>query len=202
MPNNLGSFSLYPRGFVGATLGKPMETQPTAFQANLRTMQYSVDMFKPVPITLQANNAIEQLYAQYIRRSADSTSFEFRKKILIAALNAFGAPQFDFWYKLQFQSPVAGDLHARFLDDCLRFMTDGKREMPIETWQAILTVGDTGIRSNDISEYAKEFFGISSNGYNRYSQNTLLVEVIQKWCSQPNGIEDLLCSLHVLFGNV
>jgi hypothetical protein len=29
-----------------------------------------------------------------------------------------------------------------------------------------------------------------------------VIDVVQKWCSQPNGIEDLLSAMHVLFGNV
>lgn len=174
---------LYPRGFLGE------QTVPQTGPSSGRS--------RPVP-----HLAVEKLYTQYINRAVNTTSSEFRRKILIVALRAFGTRDFEVWLSSQHQSPVAGDNHMGFLEDTVQFLATGKRDLDVQTWLSILDGGDTGEVSSGHSELAKEFFGISSNGLNREPRNRSMVDVVQVWCSHPGGIEDILCTLHVLFGNV
>jgi hypothetical protein len=53
-----------------------------------------------------------------------------------------------------------------------------------------------------LSERAQEFFGVPAFGLSRQPQNSELIEVLQAWVSQPDGMEDLLGSMHVLFGQL
>lgn len=202
MPSEI-QFKLYPRGFLGAMLEGRHERQ-VQFQEDVRGFNASrISVFGKQNDVDHGNSDIEALYMQSNRQQgAATTAFDFRKKVLIVALNAFGTNQFDVWYDAQFKSPLAGDLHHRFLEDTLRFIREGRREMGLETWDALLTNTDSGDHSDSLSEYANEFFGISSGGFNRYQQNGELTDVIQMWCSQPNGIDDLLGTLHLLFGNL
>lgn len=195
-----GGFTIYPRGFLGAILAPRIEKSPAPFEAQYRQLQNNLNLFQSSPGQIEVNENVESLYSKYIRNTYKSSNFEFRKLVMITALGAFGTDAFDFWYLKQHESPSVGDLHRKFLEDCLRFIATGRRDMPLETWDALLDYSDSGELRSGVSEVTAEFFGITSNGYVRQRRHTTLVEVLQDWCAQPNGLEDLLCSLHVLFG--
>jgi hypothetical protein len=202
MPNLVsnGGFTIYPRGFLGAILAPQIEKQPAPFESEYRKLQNNLNLFQSSPGQISTNGNVESLYSKYIRNTYKAASFDFQKLVLITALSAFGTDAFDFWYLKQLESPSVGDLHRRFLDDCLNFITTGRREMDLTTWDSLLDYSDSGEMRTGVSEVAAEFFGITTNGQVRQRRNTMLVEVLQEWCSRPNGLEDLLCSLHVLFG--
>lgn len=193
-------FTIYPRGFLGAILAPRIEKQPAPFESEYRKLQNNLNLFQTSPAAIAVNENVESLYTKYIRNTYKSSSFDFRKLVLITALNAFGTEAFDFWYLKQFESPSVGDLHRRFLEDCLRFITTGRREWTLETWDSLLDFSDSGELRPQVGEVAADFFGITTHGHVRVRRNTALVEVLQDWCAVPNGLEDLLCSLHVLFG--
>lgn len=176
---------LYPRGFLGEVI--------TSAAAN----RMGQGNFRSVP-----NPSIEALYVQYINRAVNTVTIEFRRKVLTVALKAFGTRDFEVWLSSQRQSPVAGENHTGFLEDTLQFLMEGRRSLDIASWQTLVEMADHGERAHDHSERAKEFFGISSNGVNREPRNRSMVDVIQLWCSYPGGIEDMLCTMHVLFGNI
>lgn len=195
-------FKVYPRGFLGAMLEDRVEKHTQTRDSILAGLQnYQVRIFGKQNDVDHSNPNVEALYAQYIRRAPDTQSFEFRKKVLIVALHAFGTRQFDFWYHMQCKSPMVGDLHQRFLEDTLRFIATGRRELALETWNALVTVDDTGDHSGQLSLFAREFFGMGRDGTSSATCNTAIVDVIQQWCGFPNGMEDLLGTLHLLFGN-
>jgi hypothetical protein len=196
-----GGFTIYPRGYLGAVLAPRIEKSPAPFESEYRKLQNNLNLFQSSAGQIAVNENVESLYSKYIRNSYKAESFDFRKLVLITALGAFGTDAFDFWYLKQFESPSVGDMHRRFLEDCLRFILTGRREMTLETWDSLIDYSDAGELRAPVSEYTAEFFGITSNGYVRQRRNTMLVDVLQDWCAQPNGLEDLLLSLHVLFGS-
>lgn len=174
---------LYPRGFLGEqTQGGPAST-PSG-------------KLRPV-----GNRAVDKLYGQYINRAVLTTAVEFRRQVLATALHAFGTRNFEVWFSSQRQSPKVGRTHLDFLEDTIQFIWSGRRNMDVNTWLAILEAEDVGDRSGAYSELVNEFFGIRSYGLERVERNRDMVDVIQGWCSQSGGIEDMLCTLHVLFGN-
>lgn len=194
-------FKLYPRGFLGARLEGRIEKQSHVRDSVLAGLRLDrIAQFGNQNNIDHSNADVEALYAQYIKRTAATLAFEFREKLLIVALNAFGTSQFDFWFEMQLKSPVAGDYHRRFLDDTLRFINTGRRDMALETWQALVTSQDHGDHNSQMSDFAREFFGRPIGGWHS-PRNTNLIDVVQQWCSQPNGFEDLLGTLHLLFGN-
>lgn len=198
MPN----FRLYPRGFMGGDIRPQIERTPKPFGEPLAQQQYRVNDYKSGVNGIAANPHVEAIYAQYIKQSISTSSFEFRKQILQVALASFGTTQFDVWFAAQYTGPAAGDLHNRFLLDTLKFITEGRREMSLETWAALITITDEGDRIGKMPAKAELFFCPNPNGSVGRRQNTTLIEVIQSWCMRPNGLEDLLGTMHILFGNV
>lgn len=199
--NTPSHFRMYPRGFLGGNLNPQIERTPKAFGDPMAKQQYHVDNFKSGPSKIIANPYCESLYSQYIKQAVKTGSFEFRKQILLVALSSFGTNRFDEWFRIQYQSPAAGDMHNRFLLDTIKFIQTGRRDMALETWQALLLITDEGNRIGALPKEAKDFFGVSEAGVYRNPQNNMLNDVLQTWCSRHGGLEDLLGTLHILFGN-
>jgi len=193
-------FSIYPRGFLGDRAGESVDRLIQRPDPIFRAVQHTFKFPEQPNVKAYSNKMIDKLYAAYINRSGDTTSIEYREKVLKCALMAFGTMQFDLWYAKQFVSPSVGDTHHRFLDDTLRFIETGKRDMYLDTWRALIRYNDIPDARPPLTPFAADFFGISTPGYNRVAKPADLISIIQRWTSQPNGFEDLLCTLHILFG--
>jgi hypothetical protein len=191
---------LYPRGFVGSRLPIRLAVKPKPYEIKIRSA-IQVGIVQPQQVTADPNHVVETLYAQYLKRSADTLSFEFREAVLIAALNAFGYPNFYTWYMVQLQSPSWGDMHMRFLNDTLEFLMTGRREMRLETWAHLIKPTDEVVLRQPTA-LAKKYFYMENRPVPPDTELFSLENTIQLWCEKPQGIEDLLGTLHLLFGNL
>ena len=184
---------LYPRGFLGATINPQTERTPEPFSGVKSQTQYQVNDKKHGGGGPPSNPHVEALYAEYVKKNPAWNSFEFRERILRTALEAFGLVSFESWYQSQHQSPACGDMHNEFLTDTLKFITTGQRRMHLMSWSSLLHMTDDGSAIGPVSEEAEQFF--------KNRNHFMLNDVIQVWCSRDGGLEDLLGTLHILFGN-
>jgi hypothetical protein len=167
-----------------------------------KKLHYSINEHKGAN-SIAPNPDVENLYSSYIKNNINTSSPEFRKEILVVAMKAFGTPNFLQWFSAQFRSPAAGDTHKRFLEDTLKFISSGNREMSLETWSALLHITDEGDKIGVMGDESLAFFGMKrGDSVNTARVNVFMTDIIQQWCSKPGGLEDLLGSLHILFGNV
>lgn len=202
MPEAISGFKIYPRGFAGRELPVRLAERPKPYEIRIRS-QRQVGMLVPTPQVLDANQVIETLYSQYIKNSADTLSAEFREAVLVAALKAFGTTNFYSWYMAQLQLPTISEEHVRFLGDICRFITTGMHEFRLETWPYLLKVSSQGVRPFQPCQTARDFFCMKQGTTSPFAPEQFsLINVIQRWVSQPQGIEDLLGTLHLLFGNL
>lgn len=191
---------LYPRGFLGRMLGTRIERRSGLRENNLGFSLQKLNVMRDPKSFEEANAAVEALYGQYIKQAVKMSDFDFRRDVLVTALNAFGTHDFYTWYVAQFRGPSCGDLHRRFLDDTLSYIMNGHRDLSLENWDALLEITDAGAEKFVVSDTARQFFGIRETNV-PYEGRSRLTDVIQMWCSQPNGMEDLLGTLHILFGS-
>jgi hypothetical protein len=193
---------LYPRGFLGGNLKPQIESSPRPFDDVSHRHQYAATDYSSGNTTIVPNPDVEALYITYVKNSVNTGSPAFRSRILAVALNAFGTKNFLTWYLSQFSSPAAGDLHNRFLTDTIKFISTGVRDMPLENWAALLLITESADSIGKIPDTVKPFFGIRQDEpFNNARFNIQLTDVIQTWCSKEGGLEDLLGTLHILFGN-
>lgn len=192
-------FKVYPRGFLGAHLQERVQKEDKMQENNRGFVQVKVSAVRKTDGINGFSHAIQELYSAYIREAADAGSFDFRERVFRQAKQAFGTPWFDQWFQAQLTSPFVGALQRDFLDDTLDYLERGKRKMALENWAPLLEIANADEGLMQPSETAAKFFRLGKyrNGLNR----ALSVEdVIQSWCSIPNGFEDLLGTLHILFG--
>jgi hypothetical protein len=191
---------LFPRGFLGGDLKPQVERTPTQYGHPLTSMTYRVSDHQGPNNSITANPFIEALYSAYIKRTVKTNDFNYREAVYKAAFDAFGTKDFHDWFKAQYKSPAAGQLHSDFLADTLEFIMRGRRDMPLENWASLLVITDEGNNIGPYPEKAKEFFGTKTPTSKPYGNRTNMVDILQDWCSKPNGFEDLLGTLHILFG--
>ena len=197
------SFKLYPRGFYGRVLPPQFVPSKSKVQARMNQLQVRVNVVQPQINTLDANPDIEQAYRRWLGEGQAVNTFEFKEQVLIAAIQAFGTEDFHGWFMAQYESPVFGDLHQRFLDDTLTFIEHGTRSLSLQNWMAIINQNDSGAREQILGARAAEFFGTPIPGHrHREPQNRSLLPVIQRWLSHPQGFEDFLLTLRVFFGEL
>jgi hypothetical protein len=200
MANAPRAMRMFPRGFIGAAPPPLVGRAARPFENIVDAHSFHFSTFIAKGLKLPDNHEVEALYASYIKQAPSVTSVDFRLRIIRAALAAFGSDDFGNWIIQQYQCPAVGTMHRRFIDDTLRYIHTGRREMSPMTWAEIIE-----ITNNDkASEYSKEvraYFGDTSYAANPFNNSIKVVDLIQMWVSVPNGIEDLLLTLHVLFGN-
>ncbi len=203
METGVQLFRMYPRGFLGGFPPPQIERERTDAFTPFLDHSYRVNIVRPADPTTYPNKEIEALYNEYIGKSIDSSTRQFKKRVLKAALAAFGTQRFDQWYLAQLSSLAYGENHALFLDDTLNFLSGKRREMSPMTWDGLIEIGKSPLGQGVPSAVAKQYFDFDylkrSGTLTAESQYTL-VNTIQTWCSRPNGFDDMICSLHVLFG--
>ena len=201
------SLRIYPRGFLGNS------AKAHSYRShNKHDGVILGNIFKPTQMAginantnnngIMPNTAIDALYAQYIRNSVPTNTFEFRKQVILAAIESFGTESFLVWYMTQHENPAAGEVHNDFLTDTIRFISTGKRSLPLETWKALVRITDEGSNVGTMSDEAKAYFKSKAGSSTGNYENKQVTDVVADWLSQPGGIEDLLGTTHILFGGM
>jgi hypothetical protein len=179
-------------GIVAAPAIRPHE-------AIIKQHAYHPNMFQAKRPVVEVNQNVENAWTHFLKNSGSTMNFDFREKILLVALEAFGTMDFKAWVDTQFKGPSTGELHAKFIEDTLGFILTGKREMSLQNWEAVLTMADIETNITQHTENIKAFF-LDSTG--KTPVNYRLQDVLIRWCGQEGGIEDLVQTLHVLFGDI
>ncbi len=186
-------FQVYRRGF----LGKPVKDNQTAsinstVMKQLKNLQYNQTAYLADEKNHIYNEDVEVLYSQFNKGGYKTGTFDFHELILEAAIDAFGTDKFIEWISMQSKSPIATYTHSKFLLDTLRFIETGKREMVLENWEPLLNSHAISGEWEEINDDALRL--------NSRMKIVNLRDVVRYWCQQPNGISDLIVTLHILFG--
>ena len=186
----------YPRGFLGFDIGLPVETKGGSLDNLLTSVRLNKEIDESRRVI--SNSKVEAMWIQVINGERFVESFDFRERIILLALHAFGTENFLMWCRLQESSPYLTDMHKRFLNDTFNFIDGGNRSVNIVSWQHLIT--PRKLTSADAKPDLKtdQFFHISST----YTpSDTSVMSIITKWVGRPDGFHDLLGTLHILFGD-
>lgn len=201
MPDVVPSFKgyrIYPRGFLGASLGEQIKPTERSAASQLRTYTYHPEWFSGSKAKKEINRNVENLWRRLNDGAGVLDDEDYREQLLRVALNAFGTVDFLEWLLIQQSGPSTGDLHMEFLKDTLQFIETGKRGLGLHAWTSMLTMSDiTHNQTKDDGAFS--WFFLTPEGKQK---NILVLDVVQRWCSQRNGFADLAQTLHVLFGEV
>lgn len=191
------NLKLYVRGFFGSMTMSSETYQSQRTRPILSVFDLNPEALKHVV----CNESVVEIYNQMIRRQVIHTDFDFRERAIKVALTAFGSQNFLEWAKLNQESPTFTQTHADFITDTVRFITTGKRHLPISTWERLIAPGVNDPTTKN--KYDEPIMAMLPQGYsfktNQPCSNNLHT-VISQWLSQSGGFTDMVTSLYTLFG--
>lgn len=133
------------------------------------------------------------VYNAFINHSANHDGWEFRSLVLKIAIRMFG--DFRKWLALQAKNPALYGNNYDFLHDTLKFITTGERNVSVLNWLELLTEQPANLPQGNLDRRIDELLQGTGFGISVTTE-----QIIAQWCSQPMGFEDMLCTMHVLFG--
>ncbi len=142
-------------------------------------------------VVSEGDQSIELLYKQFIDRSTNTNTWPFTRTVLLNALRVFG--DFRDWLDDQKSNPNIVGYNRQFLADTLCFIETGKRELSVHSWFDLVSEGGASHHAHAVPQRL-----LDSKQLLASSESSL--ELLQKWIAQPNGLEDLLNTMHLLFG--
>lgn len=193
--------NIYPSGFLGSsTVEKP---QVAAIVSNAHDF-FNRGITK-AESRFPASKEVMDLWTITLSGSPEYRTFEFKERILKYAFDAFGTDKLLDWIVTQGQSPHFTDMHARWLEETLRYvLTNKPRAMSGTSWKAILST-DSLVTIRDaltpgIKGLLFEDTGTARQSSGLCRKDMSLKEFIGLWVQRPDGIGDLMGSLYMLFG--
>lgn len=184
---------VYPSGFVGYDVGWPIVRTEPNFDAQVALVRFASVIGKDKLVI--ANTGVEALFEQWRRRTRKTNEADFVGDICAAVSNAFGTESFYEWCHMQLQSPYFTAFHRQYLNETLRFIFGSPRVYGYPTWTKLLT--PTRATSDD----ANEHFIYQDVLLPRGMAEASVQAIVRRWISQPKGIDDMLVTAHLIFGD-
>lgn len=190
------SVVVYPRGFFSYDIGLPVQRETTDIKKLMASVRFNRAQVSR-DRTVISNEEIETLFTKSYKGEAGVRTMEFRKRILKAALGAFGTKSFYEWCELQMDNPYFSNMHKRFLNDTFRFIQTGEREINIMNWDRLVTAKKADAMDQKTPFEFKEYFKMDQVAL--FRRPFTVSGTIQSWVSQPGGFEDMVRSLRIIF---
>ncbi len=135
---------------------------------------------------------IGNLYDHLTYSKGAGRRWSLHAQVLQAALTLFG--DFHAWLDTQLSNPLLSSTKKDYLLDMLAFIDGRNRMMSHASWMFVLEE----VRV-DLDQFKIQRLNQSSE---LLDKSLTTIQVLQRWCQQPEGVLDLLTTLHVLFGPV
>lgn len=183
-------------GFVTGNTGRL--NRNTQQQKTLRE-KISQDKILKIDTDNLYDEVIENLFHEWRNDNNLALSFDFREKVLEAAIRVFnkGNGSFTQWIGLQDNQRTVGYLHRKFiLESMNRVLNNKPRTTEVYNFYMLLSPRDSGTahqtRKDSVYE---EFSKITQN-----SRDLSTTGILFDWTKDVSGFCDMLNSLHVIFG--
>lgn len=181
------NMKIYPSGFYGP-LGVPQSPAVDSEYIKSRMTAYGIPSRYKVPYSLDA----EALFKEFDFRT--DLDFSMLERALVQAKKHFCFSDdvkdltLQQWYELQRTSPEWDIAHADWLKETIEFVSGVPRKLSFNNWSVLLCSPV-----------------IEANAKDKPSVNVGLAEIkmhqfIRDWICKPNGLNDLVCSMKVLYG--
>lgn len=154
---------------------------------------YSGGQAESLPTTKfhAGHKEVVALYSEYTAPGALVANWEFRKRVIQLAVRLFSGR--TNWFINVDSDLTVQEYNYEFILDTVRFIATGHRRISIATWPTLITHNQSESIQKEHSEVRKLFRDLALNSDT--------VSMIQQWCKQPRGIDDLMFTLNILFGD-
>jgi hypothetical protein len=192
-------FTIYQRGFLGGPNGKLRDTdRALTYDTTLSDIQWR----KTVELLNQNayNPNVVNLYTEMLHGTHATRDDAFLRALVKTTKEAFGTSSFIEWFLIQYESPDTGSMHIDFLEDVLDFLLIGTYSQPLYSFPVWLTVlNGVNIKGNETfpSRESQEMLNIYAREH-----GAGIDDFINAMFLKRNGVEQLVRTLYVLFGDL
>lgn len=144
--------------------------------------------------TIAGDPEVVKMWQEYVNPNIQTSDWVFRKRVLRLAMRLFSSRD---WFENQERNAHLHGYNYGFVVDTLRFIATGRRRMSVHVWADLVSHEHT--QQKDPSQ-RHEIMDFLRN--HTLFMNNPPVGMIQKWCSRPGGIDDMICTLNLLFGDL
>jgi hypothetical protein len=137
---------------------------------------------------------VHNLFVEFTNFPKQAITWDFQKRVIELAQDLF-AGEYS-WFIRQDANALLKDQNYAFVLDTIRFIATGHRKFSIHTWPALLTY-EVPVITESVEGRRDIYFLMQ-----KLSVATSADKFIAQWLSHKDGFNDLMYSLHMLFGNV
>lgn len=191
----------YDSGFVGyvtpQTVIEKKEINLDKVISNIKLNKKTSSIQKPSVY----NAEVMAIVKRYEANTKQSSDIHFICDLIECTLRSIDSKLINSWLALQVKNADISDMHVRFIEDTFQFINSGTRTINIMSWARMLdgTHNETNTATKKL-DLVKLLGGSTFNQMTPGSVKTS--DILFAWVGQPNGVEDLVYSLPVLFGKV
>lgn len=122
----------------------------------------------------------------------NTVGFGYYREVFPIAMELFG--NFSAFVQTQKNNPFLYGYNYEFLLDTLKFIHSGHRKVSIHNWKPILA--EWVEPHSDYKLRARETIPVEFKPLVKLTSS----EIVAKWCSHPNGLEDMVMTMWLMFG--
>lgn len=134
---------------------------------------------------------VVKLYKEFTGPGAQVKNWQFRSRVIKLAVKLISGR--SNWFIGIDSDTSVQEYNYEFILDTVRFIATGKRKISIHSWPMLISHHPEDGTPEEHADIRKLFHTLALT--------TNHTDLIQRWCTQPNGIDDLMFSLNILFGN-
>jgi hypothetical protein len=137
---------------------------------------------------------VHSLFVEFTNFPKQAITWDFQKRVIELAQDLF-AGEYS-WFIRQDANALLKDQNYAFVLDTIRYIATGHRKFSIHTWPALLTY-EVPVITESVEGRRDIYFLMQ-----KLTVPTQADKFIAQWLSHKDGFNDLMYSLHMLFGNV
>lgn len=137
---------------------------------------------------------ITELWDRYTSPQNHSNTWSFQRRVIKAAKRLLSST--PNWFIAQDTNEYLDKYNYEFIIDTIRFIGTGRRRMGVYTWRELVSNKPTKYKYD-----AEERHDIAEL-FSRLKLTSSASALIQMWCSHPNGFDDMMNTLNILFGDL
>lgn len=142
----------------------------------------------------QGDPRVHALFVEFTNFPKHAVTWKFQSKVIELAQELFEGEYS--WFIRQDSNALIKDQNYAFILDTVRYIATGRRKFSIHTWPALVSyevplVNESVAGRRDIY-FLMEQLAVPSKA-NAF---------IQRWLSWPDGFNDMMYTMHLLFGSV
>lgn len=142
----------------------------------------------------QGDPRVHALFVQFTNEPKKAVTWEFQSKVVTLAQELFEG-EYN-WFIRQDSNALMKDQNYAFVLDTIRFIATGRRKFSIHTWPALVSY-EVPLISESVQGRREIFFLME-----QLAVPTQTNAFLQRWLSWPDGFNDLVYTMHLLFGSV